>query len=150
MAKGSYSVHVARSAEDVFAFISEAENNPRWHDYVIETTWLDGGPMRVGRRGRQVSRILGLRYAVVAEVVEWDPPRSVIWQTVAGGATVRSSFIVQAEDGGCRVTMSAEGTFTRGLLRLLSPISVRVFRRQATNDLKRLAAVLDSHAEGRL
>jgi hypothetical protein len=46
--------------------------------------------------------------------------------------------------------MSAEGTFTKGLLRLLSPISVRVFRRQATNDLKQLAAVLGSHAKGRL
>jgi uncharacterized membrane protein len=147
MAKGSYSVHIARSADDVFAFVSEVENNPRWHDYVIETSWLDDGPMRVGRRGRQVSRILGLRYAIVAEVLEWDPPRSVTWQTVAGGATVRTNCLVEAEAGGCRITMSAEGTFTKGLLRLLSPISVRVFRRQATNDLKKLAVVLGSRAE---
>ena len=44
MAKGGGSIHIERPAEEVFAFVADAENNPRWRSYVIETTWLDDGP----------------------------------------------------------------------------------------------------------
>ena len=69
MAKGGGSIHIDRGAEEVFAFVADAENNPRWRSYVVETIWLDDGPMRVGRRGRQVSKVLGRPMAVVAEIV---------------------------------------------------------------------------------
>jgi len=142
MAKGSASVHIERPGDEVFAYVAEAEHNPAWHPYVLETAWLDDGPMRVGRRARQTSRILGIRYSIVAEILVWEPPRHVVWGTVAGGATVRTDCRVAAEGDGCRLTMAAEGEFAQPLLRLLSPISVRVLRRQARQDLRRLAGVL--------
>lgn len=61
MAKGGGSIHIDRPADEVFVFVADAENNPRWRSYVVETAWLDGGPMRVGRRGRQVKAALESR-----------------------------------------------------------------------------------------
>ena len=46
MVKGTASVHIDRPADEVFADVAEAENNPRWHAHVLETRWLDDGPMR--------------------------------------------------------------------------------------------------------
>ena len=80
MARGGGSIHIDRPAEEVFAFVADAENNPRWRSYVVETAWLDDGPMRVGRQGRQVSKVLGRPMPVVAEIAEWDPPRHVAWR----------------------------------------------------------------------
>lgn len=73
MARGGGSIVIDRPAEEVFAFVADAENNPRWRSYVVDTAWLDDGPMRVGRQGRQVSKVLGRPMAVVAEIAEWDP-----------------------------------------------------------------------------
>ena len=147
MTRGGATCHIRRPADEVFAFVGDSENNPRWRSNVIETTWLDDGPMRVGRRGRQVAQILGLRYAVEAEIIEWDPPHHVVWQTIAGGAKVRSDCRVEPEGDGCRLTIVSEGEFTSGPLRWLGPIAIRAFKRQALADLRRLVAWLESGTE---
>lgn len=150
MSKGGGSIHIDRAAEEVFAFVADAENNPRWRSYVVETSWLDDGPMRVGRRGRQVSRVLGRPMAVVAEVAEWDPPRHVAWRAVAGFASVRTDCTVEPEGGGCRLTIAAEGEFTSRIMRLLSPLAIAVAKRQADGDVRRLKAALESRTEADL
>jgi len=147
MAKGGGSIHIDRPAVEVFAFVADAENNPRWRSYVVETTWLDDGPMRVGRRGRQVSKILGRPMTLVAEIAEWDPPRHVAWRAVAGFATVRTDCTVEPEAGGCRLTISAEGEFKSRVMRLLSPLALAVARRQAEGDVRKLKAALESRTE---
>jgi uncharacterized membrane protein len=143
------SIHIQRPAEEVFAFVADAENNPRWRSYVIETAWLDDGPMRVGRRGRQVSKVLWRRMSVVAEIAEWDPPRHVAWRAVAGFASVRTDCIVEPDDGGCRLTVVAEGEFKSRVLRLLSPLAIALAKRQADADVKKLKATLEARTEHR-
>jgi carbon monoxide dehydrogenase subunit G len=150
MAKGSGSIHIDRPADEVFAFVADAENNPRWRSYVTETRWLDDGPMRVGRKGVQVSRVLGRRMEVEAEIVEWDPPRHVAWQAFAGSALVRTDCWVEPEDGGCRLTISAEGDFTNPVMRLLSPLAIGMMKRQSDRDTKKLKAALESGTEASL
>jgi uncharacterized membrane protein len=143
MASGHDSIHIERPADEVFAFVAEAENNPRWRSYVVETTWLDDGPMRVGRRGRQVSRVLGRPMSVIAEIVDWDPPRHVAWQAVQGFATIRTDCTVEPEGAGCRLTVRAAGELNGRLLRLLAPLAVAVARRQAASDMVRLKTALE-------
>ena len=147
MATGHDSIHIERPAHEVFEFVAEAENNPRWRSYVIETTWLDDGPMRVGRRGRQVSRVLGRPMAVIAEIVAWDPPRHVAWKAVQGFATIRTDCTVEPEGGGCRLSIAADGELNGRLLRLLGPLAVGVAKRQAASDMKRLRAALEARRE---
>jgi len=146
VAGGRDSIHIDRPADEVFDFVAEAENNPRWRSYVVETTWLDAGPMRVGRRGRQVSRVLGRPMAVIAEIVEWDPPRHVAWQAVQGFATIRTDCSVEPEGDGCRLTIRAKGELNGRLLRFLGPLAVAVAKRQASSDMARLKAALERRA----
>lgn len=146
MARGRDSIHIDRPADEVFAFVAEAENNPRWRSYVVETEWLDDGPMQVGRRGRQVSRVLGRPMAVIAEIVAWDPPRHVAWQAVQGFATIRTDATVEPEGAGCRLTIWADGALNGRLLRFLGPLAVAVAKRQAASDMVRLKGALEGPA----
>ena len=148
--RGEGSVHIDRSPADVFAFVAEVENNPRWRSYVIETAWIDDGPMRIGRRGRQVSKMLGMRYEVIAKIVEWDPPRRVSWEAFAGGALVRTECSVEPEAGGCRLTIAAEGDFTARIARLFAPLLVATMKRQSRSDTAKLKVALERHAEQEL
>ena len=142
MASGSMSIHIDRPAEDVFDCVANVENNPSWRTAVIESEWLDDGPMRPGRVGRQVSKVMGRRYEVTAEVVDWDPPRHVSWATTTGGADVRTHCRVEPDGDGCIVTISSEGAFT-GVWKLLTPVAAAMLKRQSRSDAERLRSTLE-------
>jgi hypothetical protein len=57
MARAELSMYMDRAPDEVFAFVSDPANNPRWRSYVVESGWLDDGPMcrtsaRTGADGR--------------------------------------------------------------------------------------------------
>lgn len=50
---------IERPPDEVFAFVADAENNPRWHAHVHETHWLD--ERETAARGRSdVDRLKGI------------------------------------------------------------------------------------------
>jgi hypothetical protein len=94
--------------------------------------------------------MLGRRMEVEAEIVEWDPPQHVVWRAFAGSALVRTECRVEPEDGGSRLTISAEGDFTNRFMRLLGPIAIGIMKRQSDRDTKKLQAALESRTESTL
>ena len=144
MAHGEASIHIARPPDPVFAFVADAANNPKWRKNVVRTEWLDDGPMRVGRRGRQTARLLGREWTVEAEVVEWDPPRSAAWRTVQGPVSIRSWVRVELAETGSLVSGGADGGFTGPIGRFLTRLAVPRMVRQAEVDLQTLRGLLES------
>jgi carbon monoxide dehydrogenase subunit G len=141
---------IDRPPDEVFEFVAEPANNPKRRSYVVSSAWFDDGPMRVGRRGSQTSRILGRKMSVEAEIVEWDPPRHVTWQTVQGSATVRSWVTVKPDGDGSMVSGGAEGELNGLVGRLLTPLAVPMMVRQARTSMVKLKAALESHTEADL
>ena len=144
MAHGEASIHIARPPDEVFGFVADAANNPRWRKNVVRTDWLDDGPMRVGRRGRQTARLLGREWTVEAEIVEWDPPRAAVWRSVQGPVSIRSWVRVEPEADGSLVSGGADGGFTGPIGRLLTRLAVPRMVRQAEADLETLRRYLES------
>jgi uncharacterized membrane protein len=144
MGHGEASIHIACPPGEVFAFVADAANNPKWRKNVVRTEWLDDGPMRVGRRGRQAARLLGREWTVDAEVAEWDPPRRVAWRTVQGPVSVRSWVRVEADATGSLVSGGADGGFTGPIGRVLTRLAVPQMIRQAEADLQTLRGLLES------
>jgi hypothetical protein len=145
MGRGEASIHVERPPDEVFAFVADAANNPLWRKNVVRTEWLDDGPMRVGRRGRQTARSLGREITVEAVVDEWDPPRSAAWKTVQGPVNVRSWCRVEPDGTGSLVSGGAEGGFLGPIGGLLTRLAVPRMIKQANLDL----AVMRDRLEGR-
>ncbi len=144
MAHGEATIHIDRPPEEVFGFIADAANNPKWRKNVVRTEWLDNGPMRVGRRGRQTARLLGREWTVEAEVVEWDPPRVAAWRTIQGPVSVRSWVRVERDGTGSLASGGAEGGFTGPIGGLLTRLAAPRMIRQAQVDLQTLRDHLES------
>ena len=144
MAHGEATIHIDRPPEEVFGFIADAANNPKWRKNVVRTEWLDNGPMRVGRRGRQTARLLGREWTVEAEVVEWDRPRVAAWRTIQGPVSVRSWVRVERDGTGSLASGGAEGGFTGPIGGLLTRLAAPRMIRQAQVDLQTLRDHLES------
>jgi len=144
MATGEASIHIDRPPDEVFAFVADPANNPLWRKNVIRTEWLDDGPMRVGRRGRQTARVLGRPWTVEAEVIEWDPPRSATWRTVQGPVSVRSWVRVEPDGTGSLVSGGADGGFKGPIGGLMTRLATPRMIKQAHRDLETLRGRLES------
>ena len=67
------SVHINRPGDEVFAFISNFENNPLWQSGQVEARFASEGPLRVGSTYDQVAKFLGRRIESTFEVLEYEP-----------------------------------------------------------------------------
>jgi uncharacterized membrane protein len=145
MPTATYTGAIQAAHDDVFAFVADAENNPSWHEHVRETRWIDDGPTRLGRRGRQLGHLWGRDWAFVAAVVEWDPPNRVAFEVIEG-LRIRTSFGVESAGGGaCRVTLTVrtprlpgpgEDAVASRLVRLMT-------RNRESGDFRRLREALE-------
>jgi uncharacterized protein YndB with AHSA1/START domain len=66
--------HVNAGVEDVFRFVTDATNEPKWHTDVLSVEPLQEGPMKVGNTYRWTMRFMGKREGMV-EVVGLEPNR---------------------------------------------------------------------------
>ena len=144
MPRATYTGRIARSAEDVFAFVADAENNPRWHEHVRETHWIDPGPTRLGRRGKQYGHLFWRDWTFVAEVAEWDPPMLVTFQVIEG-YRVRTSIRVAPDGDGAQVTLTVATPRIMGrrVDAAVSRLLKLATRRRETGDFRRLREALE-------
>jgi uncharacterized protein YndB with AHSA1/START domain len=145
MPTATYTGLIQAPPDEVFAFVADAENNPSWHEHVRETRWIDEGPTRLGRRGRQLSHLWGRDWAFVAEVAEWDPPNRVAFQVIEG-PRIRTSIGVEPADGGAsRVTLTVQTPLLPGpgVDGFASRLIRLVTRNRETGDFRRLRDALE-------
>ena len=132
----------------VFAFVADAENNPRWHEHVRETRWLDDGPTRVGRRGLQLSRLWFRDWRFVAEVVEFEPPTLITFQVIEGYRVRTSIRTEPSGDGSTVLTLDVASPriLGRRVDALVSALMKRSVRGRERGDMTRLRRALDEAA----
>ena len=138
------SVLVDRSQTDVFAFISDARNRPKW-DHGVESEELTSPePIGVGSTVRTTMRSMGREYVIDWEIVEHEAPdRQRIESTSGPFPTTLRWELSGGEDGATRADFSLTGRPT-GLLRLLQPIIARGTRRNLDEAFPRLKEVLEA------
>ena len=143
----AYRGTIDHPADEVFAFVADAENNPAWHEHVRETRWLDDGPTRLGRRGRQTGHLFGRTWHFVAEVVEWDPPHLVTFQVIEG-YKVRTRIEVEPAGDGALVTLIVRSPtiIAKPIDALAGRVMRRMLTRRESGDFKRLRAALAARA----
>jgi len=96
------SVRVERTPHDVFAYLAEFENVPRWN-YAIERTWKTSpGPVGVGSTYHQ-ERTVPRRAEESFEVVEFAPDSRLAIAGTLGPFPAHVTYVLQSDDGGTTV-----------------------------------------------
>jgi uncharacterized protein YndB with AHSA1/START domain len=80
-----HQVNIDRPIEEVFDFLADGANNPRWQPPVIATTQTSG-PLDLGTKFDQTMRHpLGFKVSANYQIVSYEPPRELALQTISGG-----------------------------------------------------------------
>lgn len=132
-----------RPAEEVFAFIADVRNDPRWHGDVLEARLTNGEPVGNGSIFEiRTKPFMGVSGGTVT-VSEYDPPHRIVFDVEMGKMRPTTTFTVTPEDGGSRVTRCIDME-PNGVMRLMAPFMAGIAGRRNAGFLAELKRVLES------
>ena len=118
---------INRPLEEVFAFLSDLENNLKWRSGMIEAKKTSTGPIGVGTTYRMINNFFGRQVEGEAVVTEYEPNRKYATMNKSG-LPIKTRRTFEPVEGGTRVTFSVEtelGKFFKPIEPLLASIGKR-------------------------
>ena len=131
--RAELTIEIARTPEDVFAYLTDVSNLPAWQAGVKSATQRDGWI-------EESRSLLGKELTTTLEIVDREEPRLFTLRALDSPVPFTVRHELGPADGGTRLTVTAEGEvpgFAAGLL-------ARRAERQFRNDFARLKRILES------
>ena len=131
---------IRRPVEDVFDFVADERNEPRFNPRMLRVEKLTEGPIATGTRFRADMKTRSRPSQMTIEYTAYERPNRLASTTQLSSMTIAGSLAFSSAPQGTRLCWDWD-LKPRGLLRLLAPIIAVVGRRQehATwSNLKRL------------
>jgi carbon monoxide dehydrogenase subunit G len=131
--RAELTIEIARTPEDVFAYLTDVSNLPAWQSGVRSATEREG-------RIEESRSLLGRELHTTLEIVEQEPPRLFTLRALDSPIPFSVRHELEPAAGGTRLTVTAEGDvpgFAAGLM-------ARRAERQLRKDFERLKRILES------
>jgi hypothetical protein len=138
-------VVIDRPIEEVFAFLADGENDPKFSPRVLEITKTTAGPPGVGTVYASTVKDAGVKTKREFKLTEFEHPTRIRW-------TEQSKNLVTAREGG--YDLAREGDRTRvtifnvleghGPGKLIAPLALRAARKGAPNFGKAIKAAAEA------
>lgn len=140
--KFANAVVIRRPPHDVFEFLAEFENVPKWNYAIVETRKTPDGPVGVGTTYRQV-RSVPTRGEEQFEITEFEPDRRLAIRGGLGPLEGTLSYILEPVEEGTRLTNTAdlEG---RGIIKVAAPLAAGRIREAVETNLGKLKDLLEA------
>jgi uncharacterized membrane protein len=138
VASAENSIVINRPRSEVFAFVADHENDPKWRPGVADIKRASGeGQGAIYTQG--VKGPMGKRIDADFEVTAYQPDTLLAFRTLAGPVRPEGSYRFEDADGGTRVTFSLNASLS-GAQRLISPMVSKSMRNEvaALDNLKRV------------
>jgi uncharacterized membrane protein len=135
---------INRPVPDVFAFVANFENHPKWETDFLEVKQLTSTPGGVGTTYQCVLKFPGQTVTSKFEITEYIVNQKIAFRgDPAGPALPKGSFLFESVAGGTKVTSHPQPEF-RGLFRLLEPLMAGYIQKNNVAHLSNLKRLLET------
>ncbi len=138
MARFSNNLIIGRPINEVFRFVADFENMPKWNYYVVEVNKVTSGPIGVGTAFRQIRKTDTQRY----KIVEFEPNRKVVVETLPPAPALQMRFTFEPAGGGTRLT--DEWELKGGLIGLFGSLAAGRVKTAVAENLAKLKQLLET------
>jgi hypothetical protein len=138
-------VSVPNDREDVFHFLDVLPNHEPFTDHMLVDWYYAGPPSGIGARAHMRLKKPGRPDWMDLEVIDADPPRLTVEETVSahGRRRTRGTYVLEElPSGGTRISFRFEWLSAPLLERLVAPVTRAVVRRGNQTSLERLGEQL--------
>lgn len=134
---------IDRLLDEVADYVMDPGHAPEWYANIVRVRWETPEPLAVGSRLAFEARFLGRTLAYTYEIVVLEPRARLVMRTAQGPFPMETTYGFEpTPDGGTVVSLRNRGE-PSGFSRVVAPLMTTAVRRATTNDLRRLADVLE-------
>jgi uncharacterized protein YndB with AHSA1/START domain len=138
--RAELTIEIARSAEDVFAYLTDVEKLPEWQASVVSSRAT--APLEQGSRIVEQRALLGHEAETELEVTSYEPVRRFALRTIRGPVNLTIDHELEDSAGETRLHVTATGK-PGGLLRFAARAVEAKARHELRRDFERLKANLE-------
>jgi uncharacterized membrane protein len=138
-----HTVIINRPVEEVFAFMEQAANMPKWAEKVVEAEQTSPGPVGLDTTCRVVNQAMGQTFEQTFVVTEYERNRIYAAKTTSGPIDMSMKYTIEPMDGGTKLHVVTEGEMT-GIMSMVGPVIKRMAENQIKTDHDNLKRLLES------
>jgi uncharacterized protein YndB with AHSA1/START domain len=142
MIKIEKSIIINRPIEDVWKFISNVENIPKWNRGTRKGRVTSDGSIAVGSTVQYLRQFLGRQMIVKLRVSEYVLNRMIALQLSAGRVTAQTGFTFESVEGGTRLIHPSEIELG-GFWKLITPILMPMLERDGREDMANIKRLIE-------
>jgi uncharacterized protein YndB with AHSA1/START domain len=146
MIKLELGIVIDKPVDQVWSFLTDFENTPKWDIGVLETRQTSQGLPGLGTTFVNVGPFLGRSSVREFKVTEYEPKKKVTVTLISPTSLSRkleASYIFEPAPGGTELTFIGTMDLTP-LFRLMQPILLQRARKDSQGDLNNLKHLLES------
>jgi uncharacterized protein YndB with AHSA1/START domain len=136
---------IERPIEEVFAFLADGENDPKFSPRVLEIAKTNEGPPGVGTVYASTVKDAGVKTKREFKITEFEEPTRIRWTEVSKNlvTAAEGGYDLERANGGTRVTIYnvLEG---HGPGKLIAPLALRSARKGADDFGKAIKAAVEA------
>jgi len=139
---------INRPVEEVFDFVTDARNEPRYNPAILSAEKMTSGPIGRGTHFVLRSKAMGRPTAVEYEITAYERPRRMTSRTIRGlpFMDVESAEIFEPVDGGTRMRWVWEVKPRGAAGRLITPVLARMLGRRLERAFVNIKRVMEGEA----
>ena len=136
---------INRPVEEVFAFVADERNEPRYNPRMLSVQQTSSGPVGVGTRWRAEMATMRRSMPMTIDVTAYEPPRRLSSSTHLSTMEIEGALSFESVPQGTRMRWQWD-LRPRGLLKLVKPLVARMGQRQEQATWANLKRVLEAPA----
>lgn len=133
-------VKIRRPVTDVFQFLSNFENMPKWNYFVVNVEKISDGPIGINTAYRQRRKTDSQEY----HIIEYEPERRVAVETLPPYAKLTMRFTLEPSDNGNSTIVVDQWKFESGKPALFERIAGRNVKLAVAENLHKLKQLLET------
>jgi len=138
--RAELTIEIARSVEDVFAYLTDVEKLPEWQGSVVSAH--ADGQLRKGSRIVEQRSLLGHEAETELEVTAYEPARRFALRSLGGPVNLSIDHELEQAGDSTRLHVTATGK-PGGLLRFAGRAVEAKARHELRRDFERLKTILE-------
>lgn len=136
-------IELQAPASQVFDFVADHTNAPRWQSGIDEIRRITPGPIGVGTEHELTRRFAGMRIVAHNRFIAYDPGRFVSFEIPSGKITGVASYLVEPTGPNTCRLISTVDFRVAGLARFATPLLALIFKREDEKALASLKALME-------
>jgi len=142
MIKAEKRIVINRPVEEVFAYVGDQRNGPKWQSGLVEVRLMTDGPPGVGTRHTFVRNFMGRKMEAANEYIAYEPDKRITFKTTSGPVPLEASYLFESTAAGTKLTSKIDMQ-AAGLSRLVEPLIAAGLRREMRVALAKLKYLLE-------